>query len=174
MQTALGVLNDGPLFWHVYSYASATDADAARGPRGTTAESFGKHWLFAIEPHDWKPSSGQRLAVVGPLNVRGDVSYTVRYMEAVFPAGYTTPLLGHRHSGAEAWYILTGAQCLETPAGPMVLRAGESGMVPQGPPMSISVVGPDTRRAVLLVLHPTAEPWVSSAADWTPKGTCPK
>ena len=81
---------------------------------------------------------------------------------------------GHRHSGAEAWYVLTGAQCLETPDSLIVARAGESAMVPPGPPMAISGVGPETRRAVLIVLHPTAEPWVSPATDWAPAGRCPK
>ena len=174
METALGVLRDGPLFWDLYTYPTSTAAAAARGPRGTVAESFGKHWLFTIEVRDWRPAAGERVAVIGPLSTKHDTPYTARYMEAVFPPDFRTPLAGHRHSGAEAWHILTGAQCLETPAGPMVRRAGESAVVPEGPPMAISVVGPETRRAVVLVLHPTAEPWASPAPDWTPSGACPK
>jgi hypothetical protein len=46
--------------------------------------------------------------------------------------------------------------------------------VPQGPAMAISGMGAETRRAVLLVLHPLAEPWSSPAPDWKPKGRCPK
>ncbi len=174
VQTSLGVLNDGPLFWHVYGFPSTAAAESARSARGAVAESFDKHWLFAIGPEGWRPSSGERLAVVGPLNIRRDVPYTARYMEATFPPDFTTALRGHRHSGAEAWYVVSGAQCLETPDGPMVLRAGQSGMVAEGPPMYIAVVGPETRRSVLVVLHPTAEPWVTNATDWTPKGSCPK
>ncbi len=94
-------------------------------------------------------------------------------MEAVFPSDFRTALAGHRHSGTEAWYVLTGAQCLETPSGPCIARAGETYMV-GGQPMAISGVGTETRRSVLLVLHPTGAPWVSSASDWTPKGLCPR
>jgi hypothetical protein len=177
VETSLGELRGGPFYWHLYSYSTSTAAEAARGPRGTVTESFGKHWLFAIEAEDWRPAAGERVAVIGPLSVKQATRYTARYMEAVFPADAQPPRVGqagHRHSGAEAWYLLTGAQCLETPAGPMVVRAGEGAMVPEGPPMAISGVGPDTRRSVLLVMHPTAEPWVSRAPDFTVQGLCPK
>ena len=168
----LGALNGGPLFWHVYTYPTSEAAAAARGPRGAAAESFGRHWTFTIEDASWRPIAGERVALIGPLSVRRLTPYTARYMEAVFSPDYRLPPVGHRHSGAEAWYVVTGAQCLETPTGPIVVRAGEGSMVAAGPPMAISVVGPETRRAVLLVLHPTAEPWMVSAPDWTPKGLC--
>jgi quercetin dioxygenase-like cupin family protein len=49
----------------------------------------------------------------------GDKPYTARYMEAVFPPGAQPAGSGpgHRHPGLEAWYVLSGAQCLETPNG---------------------------------------------------------
>ncbi len=174
VEAALGTLDGRPVFWHLYTYPTATAAEAARGPRGTVAHSFAKHWVYTIEAQGWRPTAGERIAVIGPLAVAGDKPYTARYMEAVFPPGYQTTAGGHRHSGPEAWYVLTGAQCLETPTGPIVARAGEGTMVPEGPPMSISGIGAETRRSVLLVLHPTAEPWVSAAPDWTPTGLCPK
>lgn len=171
---SLGPLPDGPLFWHLYTYPTARDAEAARGPRGTIANSFGKVWLYTIASPDWRPPAGERVAVIGPLDVARGTPYTARYMEAVFPPGMFVARLGHRHSGPEAWYVLTGAQCLETPDKLIQARAGEGSLVPQGPAMAISGVGPETRRSVLLVLHPTAEPWSSPAPDWTPKGRCPK
>ena len=70
--------------------------------------------------------------------------------------------------------MLTGAQCLETPDRLILARAGEAAMAPQGPAMAISAVEPETRRSVLLVLHPAAEPWTRPAPDWTPQGRCPK
>jgi quercetin dioxygenase-like cupin family protein len=173
VEAPLGPLNSGPLFWHLYSYPTSAAAEAARGPRGTVAGSFEKHWLFTIEEEGWRPSGGERVAVIGPLAVERGTPYTARYMEAVFPPSFRSSALGHRHSGAEAWYVLTGAQCLETPDGPLVARAGEGAMVPAGPPMAISGVGPETRRSVLLVLHPTAEPWVTSVPDWSARGLCP-
>lgn len=32
--------------------------------------SFGKAWLFYIAPASWRPSSGERVAMIGPLPIR--------------------------------------------------------------------------------------------------------
>jgi len=44
--------------------------------------------------------------------------------------------------------VLSGAQCLETSEGIIVVRAAEGAVVKQGPSMITSSVGTDTRRAV--------------------------
>jgi len=168
----LGALPEDARFWHVYNYPTRSAAEAAKGPRGTVVEAFGKVWLYTIAASTWKPTDGQRAAVVGPLPIAKGTNYTARYMEAVFPANMATSV--HVHSGAEAWYVVSGAQCLETPDGFTVLRAGESGLVPAGPPMRLSSVGTDTRRSVFLVLHDTAQPWMTDTGDWKPKGLCPQ
>lgn len=93
-------------------------------------------------------------------------------MEAVFAPGMKPAI--HRHSGPEAWYVLGGAQCLETPNGITVARAGEGAIVPQGPPMVPENEGTETRRSVLLVLHEPSQPWSTLARNWKPKGLCPK
>jgi quercetin dioxygenase-like cupin family protein len=168
----LGELPQAPIFWHLYNYPSRTAAEAAKGPRGTVIEAFGKVWLYAIAVADWHPVGGEHVADIGPLPVKPGTKYTARYMEATFTPGMKAAV--HRHSGPEAWYLLTGAQCLETPEGMTVLHAGESGIVPEGPPMALSSVGAETRRSVLLVLHDTTQPWIAMTEDWQPKGLCPK
>lgn len=168
----LGVLPEGPLFWHVHEFLSRPAAEAARGPRGTVVEAFGRVFLYTIGQEGWNPAGGLRIAAVGPLPHEAGTPYTARYMEGVFTGGMLTT--AHRHSGAEAWVVLEGAQCLETPEGITLVRAGESAMVAAGPPMVLNHVGPHTRRSVLLVLHPSAEPWVTRGADWTPRGLCPR
>ena len=60
-----------------------------------------------------RPSSPR--TVVGPLPIARHELYGQRYMEPVFPANMGTPV--HVHSGAEAWYVVSGAQCSETPDG---------------------------------------------------------
>jgi quercetin dioxygenase-like cupin family protein len=167
-----GVMPQGSVFWHLYSYPTRAAAEAAKGPRGTVVEAFGRVWLYTIEAEGWHPSGGERVAVIGPLPITSGKQYTAKYMEAVFTPGMEA--VPHRHSGPEAWYVLTGAQCLETPEGIMVKHAGESGVVPEGPPMNIKAIGTETRRAVLVVLHDTSRPWMTMASDWTPKGLCPK
>lgn len=168
----LGAVSKGPLFWHLYTYPTRGAADAAKEPRGTVVESFGKVWLYTIADASWRPSGGERIAVIGPLATTAGKQYTARYMEAVFTPGMQGG--PHRHSGPEAWYVLSGAQCLETPEGITVAHAGDGATVPEGPPMSIQSVGTEIRRSVLLVLHDNSQPWITTASDWKPKGLCPK
>ena len=115
---------------------------------------------------------GEKIALIGPLQVATDTPYTARYMEALFPWAGPQPYgdgSGHRHPGPEAWYVVSGAQCLETPNGLIVASASGSAMVPDGWPMAISSVGGETRRALVLVLHRSSEPY-SMAVDGTPRG----
>ena len=168
----LGKLPQGPLFWYLYVYPTHAAAEAAKGTRGTVAESFGKVWLSTIAGSEWRASGGERIAAIGPLPISAGKRYTARYMEAVFTPGMKAAI--HRHSGLEAWYLVSGAQCLETPGGITVTRTGESAVASEGPPMALSSVGTETRRSVVLVLHDTSQPWITMASDWKPKGLCPK
>jgi quercetin dioxygenase-like cupin family protein len=168
---ALGTLGQAPVFWHLYTYPTRTAAEGAKGPRGTVVESFGKVWLYTIAEPEWRSPSGERVAVIGPLGIEAGKQYTARYMEAVFTAGMRTAV--HHHSGPEAWYVLSGAQCLETPDEVIVARAGEGAVVRQGPVMRLSSVGTETRRSVLLVLHDATQQWTTDDSSWTPKNLCP-
>lgn len=170
----LGVLpaSAGTLFWHLYTYPDLAAAKANVGPRGMVAQSFGKFWVYTIEQQGWRPKAGERVAVIGPLAHEAGKAYTARYMEAVF--GPNTSTRVHVHSGAEAWYVLGGAQCLETPEGITVVRAGEGSVVREGPPMVLSSVGTEKRISVLLVLHDSSKPWSTLQTEWKPKGLCPQ
>ena len=167
-------LPDEPLFWHLYTYPTRAAADAAKAESlSTVAESLDKIWLFTIANAQWRPAAGERVAVIGPLPVPRARDYIARYMEATFPPNQGMVTTVHRHSGPEAWYVLTGAQCLRTPENIMVLRSGEGGFVPPGPPMVLTGIGPETRRAVFLVLHDASEPWQTNTTEWTPTRECP-
>jgi hypothetical protein len=50
-------------------------------------ESPGRVWLFTIDVAGWHPSSGERVAKIGPLPVRTDPEYSAQYMEAIFTPG---------------------------------------------------------------------------------------
>jgi quercetin dioxygenase-like cupin family protein len=172
---ALQKLPDGPVFWHIYSYPSRAAAEAARiGPASIVAEAFGTVWLFAIGDATWQAPTGQRVARVGPLPVPQAKTYSARYMEAVFPPGQGLQTAVHRHSGPEAWYVVSGGQCLRTPDGTTVMRKGESGFVAGGPMMLLTGVGPETRRALVLVLHDAQEPWMTVTTEWRPTDSCPE
>jgi quercetin dioxygenase-like cupin family protein len=167
----VGELPRAPIFWHLDQFPTRAQAEAARGPRGSVQESFGKVWLFTIEVAGWRPAGGQRVAEVGPLPVSQDLKYSAQYMEAIFTPGMTAP--AHRHSGPEAWYTVAGETCLETPDGKMIGRAGGSHViVPGGPPMHLTATGTETRRALVLILHDASQPATMAADDWMPKGLC--
>jgi quercetin dioxygenase-like cupin family protein len=168
----LGRLPAVDVYWHLYTYPTLSEANAHKVLRSTAAQSLGKVWVFTIAGKNWRPTAGERVAVVGPLPHDAQTPYIARYMEAAFEPGTRTPV--HTHSGPEAWYVLGGAQCLETPEGITVVRAGEAALVRQGPPMVLSSVGSEVRRSVLLVLHASSEPWITPHAEWAAKGRCPK
>ncbi len=169
---ALGELPKTPLYWHLYEYPSRAAADGAKGKQGSVVESYGKVWLFSIAEASWSAKGGKAVARVGPLPLSHGGSYTATYMEATFMPGMKSHV--HRHAGPEAWYVLEGEQCLETPDHKQVVRAGESGIVPQGPPMMLVGVGKGVRRALVLILHDSAQPSTIPAADWEPTGSCLK
>jgi quercetin dioxygenase-like cupin family protein len=167
----LGRLSQRQMFWHLDTYATRAEAEAARGPRGTVVASLGKVWLFTIAEAGWRPARGERVAEIGPLPVRPDLEYTADYREAIFPPGMKS--IVHRHSGPEAWYTLAGETCLETPEAVFHGRPGGPPVVVQGGlPMELTATGSEVRRAVLLVLHDSGRPSGSLAPDWSPKGLC--
>lgn len=167
----LGKLPRAPIFWHLDTYPTRGEADAARGPRGAVVESLGKVWLLTIDVAGWRPAGGARVAEIGPLPVAAEASYAAQYMEATFTPGMTAP--AHRHSGPEAWYTMAGETCLETPDGKWVGRAGGSHViVPGGPPMHLTATGTETRRALVLILHDSTQPPTTPVHDWVPRGLC--
>ncbi len=168
---AIGPLDSAHVFWHLSTFATRSAAEAAAGPHGSVVESLGKVWLLTIAEARWRPFHGTHVAEIGPLPVERGVTYTAQYMEAVLRPGMKS--LVHRHSGPEAWYTLAGETCLETPAGMVIGRArGSPVIIPHGPPMELTATGTNVRRALVLILHDSAQPATSPASDWSPKGLC--
>jgi hypothetical protein len=170
----LGALpRDSALYWHLTTYPTLTAAQAAAAtlPRSTAVTSLGKHWLFTLASGRWRPPGGRPTARVGPLPLVDAAAFAAVYMEGVFEPGMRTAV--HRHPGAEAWYTLQGEQCLETPQGRQVQRAGERGMMVRGGlPMQLTGTGTGLRRSVVLILQDAAQPRSTPANDWSPKGLC--
>jgi quercetin dioxygenase-like cupin family protein len=167
----LGELPKEPVFWHLYNYPTRAAAESAKPPHGTVVESFGKVWLYAIATTNWHPPTGQLVAVIGPLPISVGKQYTARYMESVYTPGMRARV--HQHSGPEAFYVVSGTQCLETSDGMTLSHAGESAVAPMGSSMTVKGVGEEARRALIIVLHDSSQPWLTFTSDWTPKGLCP-
>jgi len=166
----LGRLGTDSVFWHLDAFSSLAEANAEAGPRSVAVESFDRAWLLTVAEADWR-SRGRHVATIGPLPVDARTTYTARYMEATFIPGMTAPT--HTHPGPEAWYTISGETCLETPAGAVVGRAGgEPVIVPGGPPMHLTAIGSETRRALVLVLHDSGQAATQFTDTWTPRGLC--
>ena len=164
-------LPQGLLFWHLDTYPNRAVADAAKGPRGTVVESFGKIWLFTIAGAGWRPIGGEHIAEIGPLPLIEAEHYAALYMEGVFAPGMASEV--HRHPGVEAWYTLAGEMCVETPQGKLIQRAGDPGVfVAAGLPMELIGTGTGVRRSLVLILQDASKPPGSLAPDWKPEGLC--
>jgi quercetin dioxygenase-like cupin family protein len=166
----LGELPAGPLFWHLYTYPNRAAAEVESGPRATVVEALGKVWLYAIAEEGWRPATGERMAVLGLPQAHPGKLYSAHYVEAIFPPGMKTAV--HFHHGSEASYVVSGSECVETPDGKLVNRAGQGAVVAEHTPMQLSNPGPETRRAVALILHDQSHHWSTLMEDWTPKGLC--
>lgn len=171
---ALDSLPPGPLYWHLYTYPNMAAASQAKETSTeTVVMSFGKVWLFNIAPAGWRPSSGERVVVIGPLPLPSAKKYFARYMESVEASTVTgTPV--HTHPGPEAWYLLSGAQCLRTPSRTFVIHAGETGFVPGDEPMVLKPAGTEPRHSLVLVLHDASLPWRAKTDVWKPQTQCPQ
>jgi hypothetical protein len=168
-QRTVQKLPKGPLFLYLVAFPSRTAAEAAAGPTSVVAEAEGRNWVFTLARDDGGPWRGELVAQVGPLELPGMNAYTIEVASAVLPPGARSRV--HTHAGPEAWYMLAGEQCLETPSG--ARRAGPGqGMTQAGyTPMQLVVTGKVVRHALVVVVH-DSEQGFGSPSDWKPKGLC--
>jgi len=172
-QQRLGALpQETPLAWQLDVFPSRAAAEAAKGQLATIAEAFDRIWLFTIAPPDWRPGAGvEHVATVGPLPLSSaPAEYTAMYVATTFRPGLSSFV--HSHPGPEAWFILSGEQCLETPDGALPGRAGDRVVVRGNLPMIVHATGTEIRRNFALVLHDATKPATAQVDNWTPKGLC--
>ncbi|HEU5239006.1 MAG TPA: cupin domain-containing protein [Pyrinomonadaceae bacterium] len=166
---------DEPLFWHLSKFQTREAGEAAKSGTDLVVEAEGKFWLFSFGPKNSAPKQGEPVASVGPLELTSNKlplakSYeVVAYLAVMPPKTYTRV---HTHPGPEAWYILAGEQCLETPGGVIKARTGEGAMAPPATPMQLTNNGSSVRRALFIVIHDAAQPWSIPTEEWKPSGAC--
>lgn len=156
------------LFWHIYEVANKDDAsaEAKRHRWATVVVAHSRIWLYVLGGPDEDIHGGVRKAVVGPLQMpAGEVK--ARFMEAIFPPGMRTRV--HAHFGPEAFYVVEGEQCMESPSARQKLVAGSTYIIASGPHVQAA---PKGRRNLVLILAPTNAPWSVPRDDWTPSSFC--
>ena len=162
--------SDPSVFWHLQTYPSRAAADAAKSPSGIVVEEAGRVWLSEFgSRHRTPQGGGHHVAEIGPLSVVAGKSYDAEVAYSVMAPSDQSRV--HTHSGPEAWYVLAGAQCLETPSGTLRGLAGETMSAAPNGPMQLSVTGADVAKALTLVIHDSTQEF-GTASDWKPSGAC--
>lgn len=169
-QEPIGVAPAGPLYWHLDTFPDAAAARAARGPNGSVLDAYGRVWLLTVAGARWRPAGGTHVASIGPFRPLTDGPQLATYMVATSDADMDSP--PHTHPGPEAFYVLEGAQCLETPDGIQRAHAGQGLSVAGGVPMQLYGAGTTTRKALVLVLHDAAQPVIVRNPGWQGSGRC--
>jgi quercetin dioxygenase-like cupin family protein len=158
-----------PLYWHVYEIESATHRGEANPP-SKVFRAHGRTWLVAVAGQHWTAKTGRHVASVGPLQLLSTRPHTASFLEATFTPGMSSRI--HTHPGPEAWVVLEGEQCLETPEGVIRGKAGDAMMVRGGIPMQLFGTGTAMRKALVLIIHPTSEGLGTTYREWRPTGAC--
>lgn len=168
VRSTVAAFPEGPLFWHLRSFDTLAEAEGARAPQDVIAAAGGQAWLFSFGPESLQ-RAGRLVGRVGPLPLGRTGPFQIQLWYVVMPRGASTG--SHLHPGPEAWYVLEGEQCLDTPNGPIRARAGEGALVGANIPMRLFNPGAGTRRALFIVIH---DPSVleASSSPWTPSGAC--
>ena len=156
------------LYWHIVRMRSEAPAKAEVGRYrwATAVPAHGRWWLYVLSADAREPKLPDH-HVVGPFRTKRDGPVVARFMESLFPPGMRTRV--HAHSGPEAFYVIDGEQCTETPDDRRRIKAGESYIVPGGLHLQAA---PKGRRNVVLVLAPVGEPWISLSDAWAGTGYC--
>ena len=165
-----GLIFDQPaVYWVLRTYPNRAGADAARSASGIVSEQDGRVWLSEFRSKEGAPLDGHRVAVVGPLTVTPGMRYDAEIAYSVMAPGDHSRV--HTHSGPEAWFVLAGTQCLETPEGALRVRAGGTMSAAAKGPMELSVTGARVAKSLTLVIHDSAQEF-GAASDWKPPGAC--
>jgi quercetin dioxygenase-like cupin family protein len=160
---------EAAVYWQLSAFPTRKAAEAAKSATGIVVEEGGRAWLSEFGPQSIASHGGEAIAVVGPLQLPKATSYAAVLSYAVMRPGDSSRV--HTHPGPEGWYVLTGEQCLETPAGANKVRAGGTMTVPPNIPMELHVTGTTLRRAFALVIHDSAQQR-GIPSDWKPSGAC--
>jgi quercetin dioxygenase-like cupin family protein len=153
------------MYWHLYTFPSKAAADAAKTRSGIVVEEDRRVWLSEFGAIDRPSNGGQRIAVVGPLKLLPAERYTAEIAFSVMQPDDRSRV--HTHSGPEAWYVLSGAQCLKTPSGTRSAYAGATMSVGPSLPMELSVIGTEVAKSLTLVIHDSTQEF-GSASTWKP------
>lgn len=162
-------LPQAPVVWRLETFRSMRAVQQAQTDASVVVQAAGKIWLMSLSKPGQRSRGGHYVAEVGPLPIPPAATYELLIAEAY--AGSDAMNLPHTHSGPEAWYVLRGKQCVETPDGIKSAEAGQGMFEPADTPMRLTILGPETRDAFFIVVHDSTRAW-NTSSDWQPKSGC--
>jgi quercetin dioxygenase-like cupin family protein len=144
------------LVWHIDRFESKANAQAAVGPASVAFQANDVWWLMTLEPRADNHHGGKHVTAVRLLPLPVAPRYAMLVISAYIPAGMTSRV--HVHSGVEAFYVLDGEQCLETPSRIYPMSKGATAVVATGDTMRLVATGPGPRRSFAVVVYDAAQP----------------
>jgi quercetin dioxygenase-like cupin family protein len=145
-----------PLFWHIDRFDSGERARAAVGPASVAFEAHGTWWLMTIESMIDDHHGGRHVTQVGLPPLPPAPKYSMLVISAYITPGLTSRV--HHHSGVEAFYVVDGEQCLETPTGAHKMHKGGTLVIPAGVTMRLVATGSTPRRALAVIVYDAVQP----------------
>lgn len=164
----------GPVVLRFETFPSIEEARRASGGVSAVVRAAAKVWLITLAHKGERSRGGQFVTEIGPVPPLPPASrYEMRVAEADFGPDLNPKISAavHTHSGPELWYVLTGAQCLETPNGVIRARAGQGMVAPAETPMQLNIAGQSKRDAIFVIVHDASKP-ATTVSSWQPKGIC--
>ncbi len=151
------------LYWRLESFPSLAQAQAAAGPYGLATEAFGRAWLATLGPKGGSSANGTKVAEVGPLHAVVAAEYLLRINEGSGPPGSITSV--HTHPGTEAFYVLAGELCIQSPEGVARVPAGRTHPGTGGDTaIQISSCGTTDLRELIMFVVDATRPFSSPAS----------
>jgi quercetin dioxygenase-like cupin family protein len=161
-EKSLEALPEGDLYWHVETFATLDEAQAAATEYSVAAEADGQAWLLTLGPETPPGSGGEHVVTVGPIDRFDAPEYLMRINVSDGPPGAKTSV--HSHPGSEAIYILSGEATIEWPDRVEVAGEGESlAGAPPNTAMQAVSTGDETLVELIMFVVDATEPFSSPA-----------
>ena len=145
-----------PLYWHIDRFDDGDKAQAAVGPDSVAFDGHGAWWLVSVESTVDNHHGGIHVNQVLLPPLPPARKYSMLVISSYIPVGLTSRV--HHHSGVEAFYVVDGEQCLETPSRAYPMKKGDVLVLPTGITMQMVVTGATPRRALAAVIYDASQP----------------
>ena len=159
-----------PLYWHIDRFDDGEKARAAVGPESVAFDGHGAWWLLSVESTLDNHHGGTHVNQVLLPPLPPAQKYSMLVISSYIPVGLTSRV--HHHSGVEAFYVVDGEQCLETPSRAYPMKKGDVLVLPTGVTMQMVVTGATPRRALAAVIYDAARPPTTPTENAPPLVAC--